>query len=440
MSQKSSAVPFSHAGSGGEHGQLITLTVERPAHGGTFVGRLDGRVVFVRGAAPGEAVAARVLPGAKDSDRFWRAEAVEIIEPSPDRVPTVWPEAGTNGIGGADFAHIQLEAQRRIKTQVLQELLARAGVSSFEISEAQVQPARADSDGLGWRTRVRFAVDDHRVGMRGWRSHEVFNVGENPLAHPAINALGVAEWQPPAGVTAVDAVAPSVGQSALTVRADRSVTLAELSLPESVGRAHVLCVSPAGGQVLHGADHVRERVEQNSFDVSAGGFWQVHVDAPRLLTAEVLRLLDAQSGDTVWDLYGGAGLFSRPVAQRVGPDGSLISVEGAERASRDADGNLADLAQARAVQADVARFVTTDEKQPDRVIVDPPRAGVGEETMRDLTDRVRSTIVYVSCEPSTLARDLVVAEKAGWKVRDLGAFDLFPHTHHMETVVKLERG
>lgn len=422
-----------------ESGKLVTLTVERPAHGGTFVGRLDGRVVFVRGAAPGETVTARLLPETKENDRFWRAEAIEVIEASPDRVESVWPEAGTDGIGGADYAHIQIEAQRRIKSVVLQELLSRAGLNSFDVSEAQVQPAKDDADGLSWRTRVRFAVSDSRVGMRGWRSHTVCEVGANPLAHEGIRALKLPLWKAPAGVEAIDAVSPSAGPPAVIVRANRPFGLEELHLPQTVGKASVMCVSPQGLQVLRGRDCVVERVDQDSFEVAAGGFWQVHVDAPRLLSDEVVRCLGVEEGERVWDLYGGAGLFARPLARAAGVAGALVSVEGSARASRDAVGNLADLPQAKAVKADVAEFVREETGDPDRVVVDPPRAGVGEQTMRALLSRVKNSIVYVSCEPSSLARDLAVAEKSGWRVSEIEAFDMFPHTHHMETVARIVR-
>lgn len=430
--------PASPAASDGQ--RFITVTVERPAHGGTFVARYEGRVVFVRGAAPGETVTARLLPDTKESDRFWRAEAIEVIEPSPDRVPSVWPEAGTDGIGGADFAHIQLEAQRRIKTEVLQELLQRARLATCDIAEAQVQPARDDLDGLGWRTRVRFAVDGGRVGMRGWRSHEVRDVGANPLAHPVIVALGLQEWQAPPEVQAVDAVAPSVGDAALIVHAQSPLTLEQLRLPGSCSNAMVSVASPNGFQTLRGAGVVREQVGADTFEVASGGFWQIHVDAPRLLSSEVVRASSVERGESVWDLYGGAGLFSRPLARAVGADGSLTSIEGAPRASRDAAANLGDISQASALHADVSDFLASGPGAVDRAVVDPPRAGVGEKNMRALTTLVRKSIVYVSCEPSTLARDLVVAEKAGWRVSEIEAFDLFPHTHHMETVATLVRG
>ena len=194
--------------------RLLTLTVGPPAAGGTFVARHEGRVVFVRGAAPGETVTARLLddPTEKREARFWRAEALDVLEAGVDRVPTVWEDAGVDGVGGAEWAHIALPAQRRIASEVMQELLRRAGVSSYPIELAQVEPAPHDADGLAWRTRVRYAVDaDGRVGMRGWRSHAVHPVGQDPLSAQKIRDLRLGEWTAPAGTEAIDAVAPSAG-------------------------------------------------------------------------------------------------------------------------------------------------------------------------------------------------------------------------------------
>ncbi|MDO5646111.1 MAG: class I SAM-dependent RNA methyltransferase [Dermabacter sp.] len=425
---------------------LITVTIDKPAHGGVFVARHAGRVVFVRGATPGETVVARLLPESDASARFWRAEAIEVIEPGPDRVPSVWPESGAGGVGGADFAHVQLEAQRRIKTEVVQELLARAGVSTFPIEDVQVEPAADDHTGLGWRTRVRFAASGGTVGMRGWRSHEIHPVGDNPLAHETIRALGLESWSAPAAVSAIDAVAPSVGEAALIVRASEELTLEQLELPAAADEASVLVVTERSVSVLRGSPTVTEVVGDEVFEVSAGGFWQVHTEAPRLLSEAVMSAARPQPGEVAWDLYGGAGLFSRPLAIAVGPTGRLVSVEGSASASTDAAANLAALPQATAVRSDVADFVARPESvlrgvgSPACVVMDPPRAGVGEQTMARLCRAVSRVMVYVSCEPSTLARDLVVAEKNGWRVADLRAFDLFPHTHHVECVVRLEPG
>lgn len=420
-------------------GRLITLTVDKPAHGGTFVARHEGRVVFVRGACPGETVVAEVLPDSKANERFWRAETIDVIEAGPDRVPSAWPECGYEGLGGADYAHIRIEAQRRIKTEVLQELMTRARIGTYPIENIQIEPARDDHTGLGWRSRVRFAVDHGKVGMHGWRSHEIHAVGSNPLAHPAIQALGIDVWKAPSGVVAVDVVAPSGSAPAIIVRSENDLTLDDLNLPAACDNASIVLATRTSTTALRGDDSVREIVGDDVFTLYAGGFWQVHVDAPRLLTAAVGHALDAHEGERIWDLYGGAGLFSVPAARAVGGTGALVSVEGAERASADATENLAAYPQAKAVTADVRDFLAEANEGPDRVIMDPPRAGVGEKAMARLAELTRERMVYVSCEPSTLARDLRVAEHEGWAITDFQVFDLYPHTHHMECVVKLER-
>lgn len=422
-------------------GRLLTLTAGNPAAGGTFVARHEGRVVFVRGTAPGETVTARLLedPEQAAEARFWRAEAIDVLEAGVDRVPSVWEEAGIDGVGGAEWAHIALPAQRRIASEVMQELLQRAGVTSFPLEQVQVEPAPHDLDGLGWRTRVRFAVDeDGRVGMRGWRSHAVRPVGENPLAAPAIRELDLADYTAPPGTEAIDVAAPSTGPASV-VLIGRDLDPATVEIPAAWGDADVSVRHGRGFEALRGDGTVRERVGERLFTVSATGFWQVHRRAAELLSEVVEAELRAARPASVWDLYGGVGLFAAVAAEIVGPGGSVVSVEGARRASQQAAENLEDLPQADTATADVTDWVRARRGGVDAVVLDPPRAGAGPELMGLLTTAVRRRIVYVSCEPSTLARDLAVAEKAGWQVVDLRAFDLFPHTHHVESVTVLER-
>ncbi|MFC7374336.1 class I SAM-dependent RNA methyltransferase [Brachybacterium sp. GCM10030267] len=422
-------------------GRLLTLTVGPPAAGGTFVARHEGRVVFVRGTTPGETVTARLLddPEENASARFWRAEAIDVLEAGVDRVPSVWEEAAADGVGGAEWAHIALPAQRRIASEVMQELLRRAGVTSYPIEDVQVEPAPHDLDGLGWRTRVRFAVDaDGRVGMRGWRSHEVRDAGENPLAAPAIRDLRLGEWTAPEGTEAIDAVAPSAGPASV-VLIGRELDPASVVVPDSWGDAGVAVRTGRGLVPLRGDGTVRERVGERLFAVSATGFWQAHRRAAELLSEVVESTLRAPHGGSAWDLYGGVGLFAATAAEQVGRDGSVITVEGNRRASQLAAENLEDLPQVSTATADVTDWVRARRGGVDVVVLDPPRNGAGTELMGLLAKAVRQRIVYVSCEPSTLARDLAAIEKAGWKISELRAFDLFPHTHHVESVVVLER-
>ena len=421
--------------------RLLTLTVGPPAAGGTFVARHEGRVVFVRGTAPGETVTARLLddPREKADARFWRAEALDVLEAGVDRVPTVWEEAGVDGVGGAEWAHIALPAQRRIASEVMQELLRRAGVTSFPIEQVQVEPAPHDVDGLAWRTRVRYAVDaEGRIGMRGWRSHEVRPVGEDPLSAQAVRELRLGEWTAPEGTEAIDAVAPSTGPASV-VLIGRDLDPASVQIPESWGDADVAVRNARGMVMLRGEGTVHERVGERMFTVSATGFWQSHRRAAELLSDVVRTALGVPEGGSAWDLYGGVGLFSAVAAEQVGPEGTVVSVEGNRRASQLAAQNLEDLPQVSTATADVTDWVRARRGGVDAVVLDPPRAGAGVELMGLLAGAVRQRIVYVSCEPATLARDLAAIEGKGWQVKDLRAFDLFPHTHHIESVAVLER-
>ncbi|MDN5686862.1 MAG: TRAM domain-containing protein [Brachybacterium sp.] len=422
-------------------GRHLTLTVGPPAAGGTFVARHEGRVVFVRGTAPGETVTARLLedPEKQADARFWRAEAIDVLEAGVDRVPTVWEEASVDGVGGAEWAHIALPAQRRIASEVMQELLRRAGVTSYPIEDVQVEPAPHDIDGLSSRTRVRFAVDgDGRVGMRPWRSHEVRDAGENPLAAAAIRDLRLGEWTAPEGTEAIDAVAPSAGPASV-VLIGRELDPSAIEIPEAWGDADVAVRTGRGLVPLRGDGTVHERVGERMFTVSATGFWQGHRRAAELLTGVVETTLRAPRGGSAWDLYGGVGLFAATAAEQVGPDGAVITIEGNRRASQLAGENLEDLPQVSTATADVVDWVRARRGGVDVVVLDPPRTGAGVELMGLLARAVRQRIVYVSCEPSTLARDLAAIERAGWKIVDLRAFDLFPHTHHVESVTVLER-
>src|SRR5699024_8097946 len=401
--------------------RLLTLTVGPPAAGGTFVARHEGRVVFVRGAAPGETVTARLLddPTEKREARFWRAEALDVLEAGVDRVPTVWEDAGVDGVCGAEWAHIALPAQRRIASEVMQELLRRAGVSSYPIELAQVEPAPHDADGLASRTRVRYAVDaDGRVGMRGWRSHAVHPVGQDPLSAQKIRDLRLGEWTAPAGTEAIDAVAPSAGPASV-VLIGRELDPRAVQIPDAWGDADVAVRTAKEMVPLRGDGTVRERVGERLFTVGATGCWQSHRRAAELLTEAVEGALGAAESGSAGHLYGGVGLFAATAAEQVGPEGTAATAEGNRRAAQHAAENLEDLPQVTTATADVTDWVRARRGGVDVVVLDPPRNGAGPELMRLLAAQVRQRIVYVSCEPSTLARDLAAIESEGWKIVDL---------------------
>ncbi|WP_116247148.1 class I SAM-dependent RNA methyltransferase [Nocardiopsis sp. FIRDI 009] len=413
-------------------GTELELTVDDVAHGGWCVGRHHDQVVFVRHALPGERVRVRVT---EQTSRFLRGEAVEVLTASPDRVEAPCPFAGPGRCGGCDWQHASLEAQRRIKAEVVADQLHRIAGIDREIT---VEELPGHPDGLGWRTRVRFAVDrDGRPGLRRHRSHDIEPVDECLIAHPGVTELGVidAVWKDVRDVAAV----------ASATCADRAVvvtpTRSKLGPLPELGTSSAVLRRFKGGRVqsVRGRRGVRETVAGHEYRVSAGGFWQVHPAAGEVLTEAVMDALAPKPGETALDLYCGAGLFTRPLAEAVGPQGRAMGVENGAEAVRDAQYNLRDLEQARIERGDVAAQLREwADVRADVVVLDPPRTGAGAEVVRLLAGTRPRAVAYVSCDPATLARDLAEFDRAGYTLVDLRAFDAFPMTHHVECLAVLE--
>jgi tRNA/tmRNA/rRNA uracil-C5-methylase (TrmA/RlmC/RlmD family) len=448
---------------GGQDG-LLELAVGDVAHGGWCVARQPGgRVVFVRHALPGERVRARVTD---TTARFARAEAVEILAASPDRVEPPCPHARPDGCGGCDWQHATPEAQRRLKAQVIRQQLRRIAGLDREVT---VEPLAGDSGGLGWRTRVRFSVGPGGVaGLLKHRSHEVVDVGACPIAHPLVNETGVTgqRWPPVSSLEV--AVAPGPGERAAIVtpaagrrraaggtpRAAREPpgTAAGRAAAMRAGRAGTVLTSGRGGRLtaLRGRGYLHQRAAGRAWRVGAGTFWQVHPGAADALAAAVLAALRPAPGEVALDLFCGAGLFAGVLAEAVGPGGAVIGVDGDRGAVRDARHNLRRLPWARIHHGDVAAMLaggTVPVSEAALAVLDPPRAGAGRAVIERLLgpppagrrgggSRLRR-VAYVSCNPATLARDLAVSGELGWRLDGLRAFDAFPMTHHVECVAAL---
>ncbi|GAB3029659.1 TRAM domain-containing protein [Parafrigoribacterium mesophilum] len=411
-------------------GKHIEIEVTKIAHGGVAVGRHDGRVVFVADAIPGETVRAVITDDAKDS--FWRADTVAVLTASPHRRPHVWSAAALertpdDRAGGAEFGHIELSHQRELKRQVLAEALSRmAGVAT----DAVVEPAHPaggtaapDDDGTGWRTRVRLHVaEDGTVGPYAARSHRVIPVTDLPLASAGIARVSPLTERFP-GAQFVDLLDPSTGDPQVLVntgqRARRTV--------------------------------ITEKVGERSFRLDARGFWQVHRDAAATLTAAVQEAIDPARFDPAaenLDLYGGVGLLAAAMADRAGGAVRLTTVESDRGASAHAAHNLAQWS-ARAVADRVDRYLRALSGSAGSaqraalhaatVLLDPPRSGAGKAVVAELAALAPTQLVYVACDPVALARDLGLLRGHGYELTALRAFDLFPHTHHLEAVATLVR-
>lgn len=391
---------------------LLDLDITGIAHGGTFIARHDGRVVFVSDAVPGERVRVRVTD-AKAS--FWRAETVEVLDASPQRRPHVWPEADISRdpddrAGGADLGHIELGHQRVLKRQVLTEALDKFAGGGLE---APVVEPVDDTDGTRWRTRVSLHVDDDGVvGPYAARSHRVIPVASHPLARPRIEA------------------------EALSLKNARP---GRVDLVESAdGDVHVLRRPGRGRRPA--APVIVERVGDRSFRVDADGFWQVHPLAAPALDDAVRSILAGRidPASTHLDLYGGVGLLATSLAAVGATD--IVTVESSGRATAHARENLADTG-ATAVTARVDRYLAglPDGARAGVVVLDPPRAGAGRAVVESVHALNPDAIAYVACDPVALARDLGTFRSLGWSVESMRAMDLFPHSHHFEVIAMLSR-
>jgi tRNA/tmRNA/rRNA uracil-C5-methylase (TrmA/RlmC/RlmD family) len=417
-------------------GDLVEVEVGAVAHGGHCVARHEGRVVFVRHTLPGERVVARVTE-ARERQRVVRADAVEVLTSSPRRVQAPCPYAGPGLCGGCDFQHADLAHQRELKAAVVHEQFARLAGMHVDVA---VEALPGEDGGLGWRTRVEFAVDESgRAGLRKHRSHEVVPLDTCLIAGPRLLATGVLDRDWP-GERALDVVAPSLGE------------------------AVVVPVPSSGSEVPMVSEHVAAQRFTGDFEVSARGFWQVHPAAPAVFVDTVLGWLQPRAGETALDLFAGVGLFAAALAEAVGETGRVVAVESDAAATGAAEGNLAAYPWSLVVTARVddafgvprparrgpaQRRATRHRKlrrhpllppSADVVVLDPPRTGAGRDVVGQVVALHPRAVAYVACDPAALARDTAYLREGGLMLRELRALDAFPMTQHVECVALFEPG
>ncbi|MCW2532691.1 MAG: rRNA (uracil-5)-methyltransferase [Blastococcus sp.] len=404
-------------------GTEFEVTVGPVAHGGHCVARHEGRVVFVRHSLPGERVVVRVTEDRHPG--FCRADAVEILEASPDRVERPCPYSGPGLCGGCDWQHVAPDAQRQLKADVVREQLARlAGLDDVDLTVEELPGGP-----LRWRSRARFAVDrSGAAGLRRHRSHDVVVLDDCPITvEPAAHAVLHQRWP---GAGAVDVSVDSTG-AVTTTRLDR--------------RGHPTSsrvVRPGGDLPEEPSARAERHAGGRDWEVEGTGFWQVHPAAADALVAAVTGFADVRAGETVLDLYAGAGLFGGALAPAAGPGGRVVCVESDEAACAAADANLADLPQAEVWQGDVdaeglGELLDELGTAPDVVVLDPPRAGAGPAVSRLLAGTGARAVVYVACDPAALARDVAAFAESGYRLAAVRAFDAFPMTGHVECVALL---
>lgn len=410
-------------------GTVCELDITNVAHGGVFVARHEGRVIFVADTLPGERVLARITDASQKS--FWRADTVEVLTPSADRQEHVWSAASVTRdpaqrAGGAEFGHIKLATQRDLKAFVLEDSLSRMAKIERRV-EVEALEGDNESKGTGWRTRVRLHVDaDGKVGPYAARSHSVIEVDDLPLAASRIAELAPFGQRIP-GIDFIDLVGPS-SESARAIAGN---------------------IDNGKNKKRPAPEPISEMVGKRAFKVDVRGFWQVHRHAAATLSEAVSSVIDEALFDpraANHDLYGGVGLFAAAVGDRFGSTTRMTSVESDEMATEYALDNLAEWVGARAVTARVDRYLDSVRRDLNAVekaryaaatiVLDPPRAGAGKEVVNSLAELSPAQLVYVACDPVALSRDVALFAERGYQLEELRAFDLFPNTHHVEAVAR----
>ncbi len=384
-------------------GDVLEVLIEKVAHGGHFIARHGGAVIFVRHAIPGERARITIT---STSASFNRGDVIEVLEASPDRVIAPCSFAHRNGCGGCDFQHISLDHQRGLKADVITEQFSR--IASMDVV-VQVEEV---AEPLHWRTRLIAATNrEGKLGFFASRSHNVIAVDDCLIA---VKSMNIHE---------------------LAARRWKSDVRVEVSA--SSNKERTIALSPKNGEekarLTEGNQIVHEEVKGKTLEVSQNSFWQSHVNAPTVLTDVVIDFAQLVEGDHVLDLYGGVGLFTSSMVERVGSSGSIDLLEGSKSATADAKRNFTNNTNVKIHLGDVAKLLPRV-SHADVIVLDPPREGAGKIVIAEMSRLRPRAIVYVSCDPASLARDSAYLEAHGYSLSTIRAFDLFPMTHHVECV------
>ena len=416
---------------------------------GRFLARVDGKATFVPLALPGEQARVRVV---EEKRGYATAEVEEIVAAAAERVAPACKHFGV--CGGCQYQHAEYKAQLAYKQAILHETLERGGVRTPD----EIRVLAGES--WAYRNRIRLAFDaEGRAGYRGRRSHAVVAVEECPIAAPLLvrAAFSAAELFRRFGVpsrpaelslfcdAAEDSMLASVFTEGVAQVPLRDYFDALLSQIPSLRGVELVEIHQGQPRTVAqaGAESINYRAAGFEYRVDHGAFFQVN----RWLVDELVECVmgglgGGLSGGLAWDLFAGVGLFTRKLAEKFD---RVVAVESAPAAMEALKQNLKGT-NATAVKATTLEFLRgaakgerADANFPDLIVVDPPRAGLGAETTELLGRIAAPKLVYVSCDPATLARDLRELMTAGYAIERVTLADLFPQTFHLETVVELRR-
>ncbi len=405
---------------------LLTVKLEKLAYGGDGLGRLsDGRAVFVPLALPGETVRVRSL----DEKRgHVRAELVEILDPSSNRVV---PKCRHYGVcGGCNYQHLSYSDQLTAKTDILRDQLTRIG----KFAAPPVMPIVPCPVEWNYRNHIQFHLTrDGKLGFVDAHSRDILPITECHLPELSLSILWPRlEFDPGLGLERIS-LRLGMNEQALLVLESASAEAPELELETDLSVVHLV---DDDAIVMAGDDHLVMLVNDQLFHVSAASFFQINTAMAGKMVEYLLANLPTSIATTLLDIYCGVGLFSAFFAPRVG---RLIGIELSPSACEDFSFNLNEFGNVELYEAPAEDVLPVLDVKPEIAIVDPPRAGLERRTLDALLKLSPAKLAYVSCDPSTLARDAARLVAGGYQLVQVTPFDLFPQTFHIESISIFEK-
>jgi 23S rRNA (uracil1939-C5)-methyltransferase len=412
----------------------IEFQVTSMAYGGEGIGRWNGKAVFVPYAIPGESVTAEII---EDRGRYARARLVQVTAPSTDRVDPPCPHFGPERCGGCAWQHVGYQAQLDYKTSIVRDQLVRLG----HVTDPLLRPALGMDNPWGYRNHLQLAVTaGGRLGFQTVGSHRTIVVDQCPIAHPLVASMvsdseGGDSWRLPPGLAGdwVRRAAPRAGintdQRLLVLESGRQPPVVRGAWPFAVAVETGARVIP-----LAGRPHIEERLGGLVFRYSPRSFFQVNTAQAERLVELVARYVNPQGDETLLDCFCGVGVFGLLLAGRVR---RVIGVEESASAIGDARVNTKGVANVTFLHGQAQSVLPSLSEPVHSVVLDPPREGCEPAALKALANLAPRRIVYVSCDPSTLGRDVARLGEAGYVLREATPVDMFPQTYHIETVALL---
>ena len=405
---------------------MVTVELDSFAYGGESIGRLeDGRAVFVPYSLPEEKVRIGLV---EEKKGFARGELIEVIDSSPRRIKPRCPYFSR--CGGCHYQHIPYKDQLEAKSEILNDTLQRIG----KITSPQIKPMVPSPSPWNYRNHVQFHMAQNgKLGFLEPGGGSVIPVQECHLPVDPINQV----WPllDLETIPGIDRIGLRVGDY------DEVIINLNSNDPEPVELlvdmpVSIVYTGPGGNLVLAGDDHISMTVLERLFKISAGSFFQVNTLMAAEMVQHILNTLSLTKDTTLVDAYCGVGLFSAFLAPHVE---SIIGIETAPSACDDFVINLDEFENVELYQAPVGKVFPSIDLIPDIIIVDPPRAGLDRWTIDGILNLKPGILVYVSCDPATLSRDINRLSKGGYSLNQITPFDLFPQTFHIESISILER-